>query len=337
MMPGTPTDRKGESREIPTCADLTDDRIIDFQQGRMENGAASDIARHLAACPACRIRTEEIQRISALFQDSTRLNPEVTIPESVDRAVSEEIRKVAALCRQGRTVPGPARRTRFRQWLAAAAACLLFGFVGILGGMVLERRMRPSLAARQDLPFPSRAESEIQTLRAGHARLEKRVAELSDRLGREKTEKESFAARLGDAAAEISALDERLRASSRLVARLRKTLEEQAREIRDSTSQLREAEKQLSALRREKERTGALLAALKAEQQKTREVERTSRTGTGDLNGDGKVDVMDGMLLCRYILEGRPAVDLRTGDVNGDERVDVGDALLALKRSWQQN
>lgn len=47
----------------------------------------------------------------------------------------------------------------------------------------------------------------------------------------------------------------------------------------------------------------------------------------GDVNGDGKVDIADSMLITRALVRKDIALDLDAADVNGDGRVDIADSM----------
>lgn len=47
----------------------------------------------------------------------------------------------------------------------------------------------------------------------------------------------------------------------------------------------------------------------------------------GDLNGDGRVDGADSMLLLDFVVNGGPEPEPTVADLNGDGRIDIGDAL----------
>ena len=54
---------------------------------------------------------------------------------------------------------------------------------------------------------------------------------------------------------------------------------------------------------------------------------------SGDVNGDGKIDVSDAIMVLRNIVglvELTPAQELAT-DVNGDGKIDVSDAIMILR------
>ena len=51
----------------------------------------------------------------------------------------------------------------------------------------------------------------------------------------------------------------------------------------------------------------------------------------GDVNGDGKINLMDVSVILRYIAKWGITVDIDTADVNDDSRVNLNDASLILK------
>jgi hypothetical protein len=52
----------------------------------------------------------------------------------------------------------------------------------------------------------------------------------------------------------------------------------------------------------------------------------------GDANGDGEVNIADGVFIINYVFKGGPAPDpLCQGDANGDDGVDVADAVYLIK------
>jgi len=52
----------------------------------------------------------------------------------------------------------------------------------------------------------------------------------------------------------------------------------------------------------------------------------------GDVNGDGRVDIADSMLITRGLLRRDRRVDLSNGDANGDGRVDIADSMAISNR-----
>lgn len=48
----------------------------------------------------------------------------------------------------------------------------------------------------------------------------------------------------------------------------------------------------------------------------------------GDVNGDGRVDIADSMLITRAVVRGDVTLDVHLADVNGDGKVDVADSMV---------
>ena len=55
----------------------------------------------------------------------------------------------------------------------------------------------------------------------------------------------------------------------------------------------------------------------------------------GDLNNDGRVTVVDGVLALKSVVQqiALTSEQLRTADVNGDGRVDITDVILILRKA----
>ena len=58
--------------------------------------------------------------------------------------------------------------------------------------------------------------------------------------------------------------------------------------------------------------------------------EMTLSVATGDINGDGAVDVGDGIFVLDYLFAGGASTCRDASDANGDGAVDIGDAIFVL-------
>jgi len=56
------------------------------------------------------------------------------------------------------------------------------------------------------------------------------------------------------------------------------------------------------------------------------------KAATGDVNGDGDVDILDATMIVYYVLGRNPSLNLEAGDVNGDGDVDILDATIIVYR-----
>ena len=56
----------------------------------------------------------------------------------------------------------------------------------------------------------------------------------------------------------------------------------------------------------------------------------TLSVATGDINGDGAVDVGDGIFVLDYLYAGGASTCRDASDANGDGAVDIGDAIFVL-------
>ena len=58
---------------------------------------------------------------------------------------------------------------------------------------------------------------------------------------------------------------------------------------------------------------------------------------SGDVNGDGDVDILDATMIVYYVLGRNPSLNLEAGDVNGDGDVDILDATIIVYRVLGKN
>lgn len=61
------------------------------------------------------------------------------------------------------------------------------------------------------------------------------------------------------------------------------------------------------------------------------------KAATGDVNGDGDVDILDATMIVYYVLGRNPSLNLEAGDVNGDGDVDILDATIIVYRVLGKN
>ena len=61
------------------------------------------------------------------------------------------------------------------------------------------------------------------------------------------------------------------------------------------------------------------------------------KAATGDVNGDGDVDVLDATIIQYYLLGRSPSINLEAADVNGDNEVDILDATIIVFRILGRN
>ena len=55
---------------------------------------------------------------------------------------------------------------------------------------------------------------------------------------------------------------------------------------------------------------------------------KASARTPGDLNGDTKIDLKDGLLISQHLAGWKVEINLSSADVNGDNKVDLKDGLL---------
>ena len=53
----------------------------------------------------------------------------------------------------------------------------------------------------------------------------------------------------------------------------------------------------------------------------------------GDVNGDGRVSVIDAILICRMSMNLLPLFNQHLADMNGDGNIGISDAIIALRIS----
>ena len=59
---------------------------------------------------------------------------------------------------------------------------------------------------------------------------------------------------------------------------------------------------------------------------------QTMVAGSGDADGNGKVDTRDALLALRAVLDAKAASTLPEADVSGDDKLTLADVLLLLKQ-----
>lgn len=334
----------GDKRN-PDCSAITDDILLSFTEGRLEEGLRTRVQAHLDGCEPCRIRAEEVGLIGGALAGDAQLSENIPVPERVDRAVFATISEVAGGRRRVRAM------ARTLRWLVPAAAVVV---VIVIAGFLLTGR-RESLEAssrraeksppaivtqrehslRPDLPLEAPVPAQPPSAQPAADASES----LKEQLRREIKEKERNAALLEEAnkVVELLTLDaNRLKAmleaekeKTTSLTEMLKKRDEFAWKLQQEISELNDI---VSYMIRETEHLEALTVRLQKE--KT-ELEKKLLI-TGDLNSDGKADVSDTMIIVNNLLsDGRIAFSPE-GDANGDGGVDVGDALSILNKALSE-
>lgn len=128
------------------------DVLNDFVDGRIDRQTASDISAHIASCPACSARHDEL---ASLVSSAKQLPRSALPPDDMwaDLRTALDSRKDVTLSRAGESAVRPAIRTRpktARKFVAmlAAAAVILIALSSGITALVMKRSSVP-IAIRQ--------------------------------------------------------------------------------------------------------------------------------------------------------------------------------------------
>jgi hypothetical protein len=328
------------------CEGLPDDKLADLLDSTLPHDEARTATEHLATCAACRARKEEIAFLLDTVRDEAVLG-DIPVPEEADRKVKRLISKVA------RDMSPAAARPRLLLWAGAAAACLL----AMAGGFLLGRQDAPDPIPYSKTPAyidaakeNRRLSAELVDLRVEHDEL---VAELRARILRETQAATKAGELLGESEKRFTQLekatavlqdraDAQEREAKSIKARARAEERNAERLVESLMASREERETMLRDRKEDRRRLKALIAEVARERASTAhlrnriaEIEAAASVHKGDVNLDGRVDVVDALALCRAIVRGGEiAAD---ADLNGDGKVDVGDALLMAGQSLGEN
>src|SRR6266851_7749825 len=67
-----------------------ENRIVPYVDGRMKENERAQVEKHLAACPACRLRVNEFRAVSGLLDELPQIEPSAAFDARVRARVAAE-------------------------------------------------------------------------------------------------------------------------------------------------------------------------------------------------------------------------------------------------------
>jgi len=347
-----------EQKKKMTCDELTDEMMLDYEEGELPNHVQAEIHEHLEACEKCRIRAHDVGVISAALGECRELSHDVPVPPRVDSAVFDTIAEVAGSRRRSIAIS-----KRLRWFIPLAAVVLIAVFAGLmLTGRGMSRfqaecNVRDEAVAipqsdsieQKEAPVtsgePVAPDVEVRALAQLEKVLEREKEQLKrierqDAVINELAETLNFEKEKNQSRAEAEKRQEiNYREMKKQLVDLQNSVKMQDEKLllsiqngQQVMSQLEQKDKIIAAVKEEFEKLEEKLAAT----EKQNAFLRKAMLVEGDLNKDGMTDVSDAMVLLDSIISGVELSPRPENDLNGDGKVDIGDVLSILNKTLME-
>lgn len=358
-----------EKRKL-NCSEIGDDVLLDYVEGELPADLQAKISVHLQECDYCSTRLADVSLMASALRGNMQLQADVRVPAAADKAVIDTIREVAL--NQRRTL-GMARMLKWLVPAAAVVVVVVIAGFLLTGSSAQRghgyaptaenasarrtvaqteqpRAQEPATQGRSVMAALEFEKERSRIFEEALKQAEESMAELNEQLralGEDvKAEKEKNATlseQLKERDREAVTLQKAVDAQNETLTELRAKLADDSKKLAQLTADyagvvraVKEQEEEVSGMRSE-------LSLLKSQNDESRaaivrlekeNAELSDRLVVlGDINGDGKADVSDALLVLERLLSGADVAYTPGADANRDGKVDVGDVLLILNKS----
>ncbi len=342
---------------METCDTYNSADWYEFAEGDLHRQNRDQMKRHLDTCPHCREQFSEVESVANMLEEARPSNAG-DLPDQTEERILDTARREARPRRtkpQDRTpdVP-PVPSFAWREFLfgaTAAAAVLLMSFVFTNQRLRFEPQHsaeRPSgteVERKTNRPATDRKPNRSTTIEPPSKTTNDRSdasaqsASTDQATGKEETE------RSGTQEEQPGASSERPRNRS---AEPKPDSSTQNEKSKSGSSSAEQTDPKRTPAKQEEQEKKQTQQHEKADSERpAAETEEKSPSGddppdsekrtriAGDVNNDGRVDVVDSMLITKKIMKSKP-LNARTMDVNGDGRVTLQDARLIMKKTMSR-